>query len=37
MGMLLSVPMIVAGVVIIVLAWRRNTPTRNSHPAQGTP
>src|SRR6202165_5628741 len=28
MGMLLSVPMIVAGAIIIVLAWRRKAPTR---------
>ena len=27
MGMLLSVPMIIAGAIIIVLAWRRQTPT----------
>ncbi len=26
MGMLLSVPMIIAGAIIIVLAWRRKTP-----------
>jgi phosphatidylglycerol:prolipoprotein diacylglycerol transferase len=26
MGMLLSVPMIIAGVILIMMAWRRNTP-----------
>jgi phosphatidylglycerol:prolipoprotein diacylglycerol transferase len=26
MGMLLSVPMVIAGVIIIVLAWRRESP-----------
>jgi phosphatidylglycerol:prolipoprotein diacylglycerol transferase len=26
MGMLLSVPMIIAGAILIVMAWRRNTP-----------
>ena len=28
MGMLLSVPMIIAGIIIIVVAWRRDPPTR---------
>src|SRR6266699_2729043 len=28
MGMLLSVPMVIAGAIIIVLAWRRQAPTR---------
>ena len=28
MGMLLSVPMIIAGAILIVLAWRRKTPER---------
>jgi len=28
MGMLLSVPMIIAGLIIIVVAWRRTPPTR---------
>ena len=26
MGMLLSVPMIIAGAILIVMAWRRETP-----------
>jgi phosphatidylglycerol:prolipoprotein diacylglycerol transferase len=26
MGMLLSVPMIIAGAILIVMAWRRKTP-----------
>jgi phosphatidylglycerol:prolipoprotein diacylglycerol transferase len=26
MGMLLSVPMIIAGGILIVVAWRRRTP-----------
>jgi phosphatidylglycerol---prolipoprotein diacylglyceryl transferase len=26
MGMLLSVPMVIAGVIVIVLAWRRKSP-----------
>jgi phosphatidylglycerol:prolipoprotein diacylglycerol transferase len=30
MGMLLSVPMIIAGVILIVLAWRRPAPTPKS-------
>jgi prolipoprotein diacylglyceryltransferase len=28
MGMLLSVPMIIVGAVIMMLAWRRKAPTR---------
>jgi phosphatidylglycerol:prolipoprotein diacylglycerol transferase len=28
MGMLLSVPMVIVGVIIIVLAWRREAPAR---------
>jgi phosphatidylglycerol---prolipoprotein diacylglyceryl transferase len=28
MGMLLSVPMVIAGAIIIVLAWRRQAPPR---------
>jgi phosphatidylglycerol:prolipoprotein diacylglycerol transferase len=35
MGMLLSVPMIVAGAILIVVAWRRPPP--NSLPDQGKP
>jgi phosphatidylglycerol:prolipoprotein diacylglycerol transferase len=35
MGMLLSVPMIVAGIVIIVAAWRRDTPKPVAPPVQG--
>jgi phosphatidylglycerol:prolipoprotein diacylglycerol transferase len=37
MGMLLSVPMIVAGVVLIVVAWRRKTPMPVSTAAEGQP
>jgi phosphatidylglycerol:prolipoprotein diacylglycerol transferase len=37
MGMLLSVPMIVAGAVIIVMAWRRNTPKHESNPVESRP
>jgi phosphatidylglycerol:prolipoprotein diacylglycerol transferase len=29
MGMLLSVPMIIAGLIIIVVAWRRGPPSRD--------
>jgi len=36
MGMLLSVPMIVAGAVIIVMAWRK-PPKQHSNPVEGTP
>ena len=35
MGMLLSVPMIIAGAIIIVLAWRRKPPQQQSNPVQG--
>jgi phosphatidylglycerol:prolipoprotein diacylglycerol transferase len=28
MGMLLSVPMIIAGIIIVVVAWRRGPPAR---------
>jgi phosphatidylglycerol:prolipoprotein diacylglycerol transferase len=35
MGMLLSVPMIIAGLILIVLAWRRHTPPPESKPVQG--
>jgi phosphatidylglycerol:prolipoprotein diacylglycerol transferase len=37
MGMLLSVPMIVAGAIIIVVAWRRQIPKHQVHPAEGRP
>jgi phosphatidylglycerol---prolipoprotein diacylglyceryl transferase len=37
MGMLLSVPMILAGAILIVVAWRRKPPTPEPNPAQGTP
>jgi phosphatidylglycerol---prolipoprotein diacylglyceryl transferase len=37
MGMLLSVPMVIAGAVIIVLAWRRKSPTRQPTPAESRP
>ena len=36
MGMLLSVPMIIAGAIIIVVAWRRK-PRAISDPVEGTP
>jgi phosphatidylglycerol:prolipoprotein diacylglycerol transferase len=35
MGMLLSVPMIIAGAILIVMAWRRTAP--NQFSSQGTP
>jgi len=35
--MLLSVPMIVAGAIIIVVAWRRKIPKHQVHPAEGRP
>jgi phosphatidylglycerol:prolipoprotein diacylglycerol transferase len=37
MGMLLSVPMLIAGAVIIVAAWRRQSPTRRPNPAESRP
>ena len=37
MGMLLSVPMIIAGAIIIVVAWRRQIPKHLANPAQGRP
>ena len=37
MGMLLSVPMIIAGAVLIVVAWRRKTPTPVPTAAEGQP
>jgi phosphatidylglycerol:prolipoprotein diacylglycerol transferase len=37
MGMLLSVPMILAGAILIVVAWRRKPPRLEPNPAQGTP
>jgi phosphatidylglycerol:prolipoprotein diacylglycerol transferase len=37
MGMLLSVPMVIAGVVIVVLAWRRKMPKPESNPAERAP
>ena len=37
MGMLLSVPMVIAGVVIIVVAWRRKMPKPESNSAESTP
>ena len=36
MGMLLSVPMIIAGSILIVQAWRRKAPMPESKPVQGT-
>ena len=35
MGMLLSVPMIIVGAIIIVVAWRRKTVTQIAPPIQG--
>ena len=37
MGMLLSVPMIIAGVILIVMAWRRETREQIQKPVQGRP
>jgi phosphatidylglycerol:prolipoprotein diacylglycerol transferase len=37
MGMLLSVPMIVAGAILIVKAWRRETREQIQEPVQGRP
>ena len=37
MGMLLSVPMIIAGAIIIVVAWRRGARQSVAHPVEGTP
>src|SRR5712664_2234692 len=37
MGMLLSVPMIIAGAIIVVVAWRREKPNRVPNPVEGTP
>ena len=35
MGMLLSLPMIIAGTIIIIVAWRRNTAKQVAPPVQG--
>jgi phosphatidylglycerol---prolipoprotein diacylglyceryl transferase len=37
MGMLLSLPMVIAGAILIVVAWRRNNPRQVPDTAQGTP
>jgi phosphatidylglycerol---prolipoprotein diacylglyceryl transferase len=37
MGMLLSVPMIIAGAILIVMAWRRKVPDRMQKSIQGRP
>jgi phosphatidylglycerol:prolipoprotein diacylglycerol transferase len=37
MGMLLSVPMIIAGAILIVMAWRRQTREQIQTPVQGRP
>jgi phosphatidylglycerol:prolipoprotein diacylglycerol transferase len=37
MGMLLSVPMIVAGAILVVLAWRRKVPDHTAKSIQGRP
>jgi phosphatidylglycerol---prolipoprotein diacylglyceryl transferase len=37
MGMLLSVPMIIAGAILIVMAWRRKTPDHAEKSIQGRP
>jgi prolipoprotein diacylglyceryltransferase len=35
MGMLLSVPMIIAGAIIFVVAWRRKAVKQVAPPVQG--
>jgi phosphatidylglycerol---prolipoprotein diacylglyceryl transferase len=37
MGMLLSVPMIVAGAILVAVAWRRQAPRPEQKPIQGRP
>jgi phosphatidylglycerol:prolipoprotein diacylglycerol transferase len=37
MGMLLSVPMIIAGAILIVMAWRRKVPDHTEKSIQGRP
>jgi phosphatidylglycerol:prolipoprotein diacylglycerol transferase len=37
MGMLLSVPMIIAGAILIVMAWRRKVPDHTQRSIQGRP
>jgi phosphatidylglycerol:prolipoprotein diacylglycerol transferase len=37
MGMLLSLPMIIAGAIIIVVAWRRSTPKQLPDTVEGRP
>jgi phosphatidylglycerol:prolipoprotein diacylglycerol transferase len=37
MGMLLSVPMIIAGSIIMMMAWRHKFPKHVPSPDQGTP
>jgi phosphatidylglycerol---prolipoprotein diacylglyceryl transferase len=37
MGMLLSVPMVIAGGIIIVMAWRRKVPKQLPNTVQGRP
>ena len=37
MGMLLSVPMIIAGAILIVVAWRRKRARQIAEPAEGRP
>ena len=37
MGMLLSVPMIIAGAILVVVAWRRDMPKQAQNPVQGRP
>ena len=37
MGMLLSVPMIIAGTILIMMAWRRKTPEPIQNSIQGRP
>jgi phosphatidylglycerol:prolipoprotein diacylglycerol transferase len=32
MGMLLSVPMVIAGAILVVVAWRRKTPNHLPKP-----
>jgi phosphatidylglycerol:prolipoprotein diacylglycerol transferase len=37
MGMLLSIPMILAGAILIMMAWRRKVPDRTAKSIQGRP
>jgi phosphatidylglycerol:prolipoprotein diacylglycerol transferase len=37
MGMLLSVPMLIAGAILIARSWRHPTPRPLAEPVEGTP